>query len=94
MEDVITWFRSWPAAASLPRLEQPVTVSQWFEIWPGLRSFLRRLVAAGIDKQDPDVQLWWAVVTNDTELLQVAIQNGANIEITDSQIMSRYAAFL
>lgn len=91
---VTGWFGSWPSPPPPLRLEGSATVGQWFDTWPGLKSFLRRLVAAGIAESDPDVQLWYAVVTGDTGLAQVALDRGADIEIRDSQIMQRYRDYL
>jgi hypothetical protein len=76
-----------------PPAQQPVAVGQWYETWPGLRSFLALLVAAGIDKSDPDVQMWWAVMTDDRKLLRLALDNGADPNVTDTQIIRRYPAF-
>jgi hypothetical protein len=93
MKDVTAWFQSWPSPPLSLASEKPVTVGQWFDSWPGFRSFLHRLVAAGIAEHDPDVQLWWAVVTNDIDLLRVALDRGADVDIRDSQIMARYRDF-
>ena len=90
MKDVTAWFQSWPSPPLPLASEKPVTVGQWFDDWPGFKSFLRRLVACGIAEFDPDVQLWWAVVTNDIDLLRVALDRGADVDIRDTQIMARY----
>jgi hypothetical protein len=58
------------------------------------KQFLERLIAAGIDKRDADVQLFWATETNDPKLLQEAIDNGADTSTTDTELMRRYREYL
>jgi hypothetical protein len=69
-------------------------IGTWFTSWPksetSFTSFLRRLVIAGKDKQDPDVALFWAIETDDAELARVAIDNGADVNITDLDLFRRY----
>ena len=75
MDDIGTWFTSWPKSETR------------------LTLFLRRLAAAGKDKQDPDVALFWAIETDDAELARVAIDNGADVNITDRDLIRRYPAY-
>ena len=90
MKDVTAWFQSWPSPPPSLAWEMPVTVGQWFDDWPGFKPFLRRLVAAGIAERDADVQLWWAVVTQNIDLLRIAIDRGGDVNITAGEIMDRY----
>ena len=41
--------------------------------------------------QDPDVLLFKGVFDNDREVVSRAIKNGANVNVTDTQIINRYS---
>lgn len=41
--------------------------------------------------QDPDVFLFKGVFDNDREVVKRAIKNGANVNVTDTQIINRYS---
>jgi hypothetical protein len=58
------------------------------------RQFLQQLIAAGIDKQDREVQLFWGVENDEPELVKDALKNGADTSVTDTEIMRRYRAYL
>jgi hypothetical protein len=58
------------------------------------RQLLERLIAADIDKNDREVQLFWAVENGDLELTKEALNNGANTSATDKEIMRRYREYL
>jgi hypothetical protein len=72
-------------------------IGTWFTSWPKPETrsalFLRRLAAAGKDKQDPDVALLWAATTGNTESARVAIDNGADVNITDLDLIRRYPEY-
>jgi hypothetical protein len=57
-----------------------------------LKSMLTRLKAHGIN--DPNVDVFLAVMTGDKELLQKAIDSGADLTITDTRVIDSYRNLL
>lgn len=57
-----------------------------------LKKFISFLVA---DKhvQDPDVLLFKGVLENDRQIVTKAVKNGANVNVTDTEIVNRYSHF-
>lgn len=57
-----------------------------------LRSILTRLKNHGIN--DPNIDVFLAVTTGDKELLQKAIDAGADLSITDTRLINSYRSLL
>jgi len=53
-----------------------------------IQKFLSYLRDQGIN--DPDVDMLWAARSGNSEILRNALQHGANVNVTPSQIISRY----
>jgi hypothetical protein len=90
VDEVGAWFRSWPPSALPLPVGQPGAVAEWFGEWDVFRSLLAKLVAMGVAERDPDVQLWWGVISNDAEMVADALRKGAHPDVRDSEIIGRY----
>lgn len=43
---------------------------------------------------DPDLDLFWSLLTNDQELGKFAIEQGANLALTDNALINRYKSYI
>lgn len=95
MNDVGALFGGWPPPAlALPVGRQPESTAEWFAEWDVFRRLLPKLVAMGIAESDPDVQLWWGVVNDDTKIVEDAFRRGADPNVRTGVIVGRYRNFI
>lgn len=55
-------------------------------------SLLECLKKAGIN--DPNIDLFYGVVTNNEELVKTSLKNNADVNLTDRQLIGRYRLLL
>jgi predicted aspartyl protease len=80
------WLQRWYPAAPATTNTNSVESNRQAEFI----EFIEGLVRSGVQEKDPDVLLFYAVLKDDTKMLEEALRRGANTSVTDIQLMRRY----